>query len=103
MKQDIYFQIANTAIVRVGSVLVAIFLIQILIGLARYYYRIAEHLSARADIVRLGRGDARIIKELAPILLPSVEFGKMPASPVQAVADKAMDTIKDLAKKIPTK
>ena len=54
-------------------------------------------------MVRLGRGDAHIIKELAPILLPSVEFGKMPNSPVQSVVDKAMDTVRDLAKKIPTK
>ena len=103
VKRDIFFQIVNTAIVRVGSVIVSIFLIQILVGFSRYYYRVAEHLSACADVVRLSKGDAQIIKELAPILLPSMEFGKVPKSPVQAALDKAMDTIKEVATKSPAK
>jgi hypothetical protein len=73
IRRDLLFDIINTSIVRVGSVLVAIFLIQILVGFSRYYYRIAEHLSACADMVRLSRGDALIIKELAPVLLPTFD------------------------------
>ncbi len=93
--------ILNSIITRIGAVLVGIFLIQILVGYSRYYYRLAEHLSALADIVRLSDGNANVMRDLAAVMLPAFDFGKMPTSPVQKLFDKSMDTVKELAQKIP--
>jgi hypothetical protein len=93
--------ILNSVITRIGAVLVGIFLIQILVGYSRYYYRLAEHLSALSDVVRLSGGNSRKMRDLAAIMLPAFDFGKMPSSPVQRLFDKSMDTVKELAQKIP--
>jgi hypothetical protein len=86
-------------IARIGAVLVGIILIQILVSFARYNYKLSEHLSACADMVRISRGDARIMKELAPVMFTALDFGGMPSSPFQKIVDTSMDTIKELAKK----
>jgi hypothetical protein len=93
----------GSGVLRIGMVLIAIFIIQILVGFARYYFRLAEHFSCSADVVRLSDGNARLIKDLSGVLLPGFDFGKMPASPLQRIVDTSMDTIKELAKKIPTR
>ena len=93
----------TSIIARIGAVLVGIFLIQILVSFARYNYKLSEHLSACADMVRISRGEAGIMKELAPVMLTALDFGKMPSSPFQKIVDTSMDTIKELDKKIPGK
>jgi hypothetical protein len=94
---------AGSGVLRIGMVLIAIFVIQILVGFARYYYRLSEHISFSADIIRLSDGNTKLIKELSTVLLPSFDFGKMPSSPFQKIVDTSMDTVRELAKKIPTK
>jgi len=88
---------------RIGAVLVGVFLIQILVSFARYNYKLSQHLSTCADMLRISRGDAIIMKELAPVMLTAPDFRRMPSSPFQKIVDTSMDTIKELAKKIPEK
>jgi hypothetical protein len=93
----------GTGVLRIGMVLIAVFIIQILVGFARYYFRLSEHISFSADIVRLSNGNTALIEQLSRALLPNFDFGKIPVSPIQKIVDTSMDTIKELAKKIPTK
>ena len=46
----------TSSVIRIGLVLIAIFLIQILVVLARYYYRISDHYSTISAIVQLSAG-----------------------------------------------
>jgi hypothetical protein len=100
---DLSLRAGVSIIARIGAVLVGIFLIQILVGFSRYNYRLGTHLSECADIVRIGRCDATIMKELAPFMLSTIDFGKIPSSPFQKMVDKSMDTIREVVKKIPEK
>jgi hypothetical protein len=62
------------------------------------------HWAMCSALVRLSRGNHLVIKEIASTLLPSsIDFGKMPASPMEKVLDSVQGTIKELVKKIPTK
>jgi hypothetical protein len=94
---------AGNGILRIGMVLLSIFMIQIVVGFARYYFRISALFSFAADIIRLGGGETKQIKELCAALLPTFDFGKMPTSPVEKIFTSSMDTIKEVAKKIPAK
>lgn len=95
--------ILGLGVLRIGVVLVAIFVIQILVSFARYYFRLAEHLSIASEVLRLSNGDPSLIKELSTVLVPTMDFGKLPASPVQKALEKSFDMMKELASKIPTK
>jgi hypothetical protein len=103
IEKDITGLVLNTAVVRIGAVLVGIFVIQILTGFCRYYFRLAEHLSACAEVVLLGNGNSKTMTELASVLLPQFDFGKLPSSPVQKIVESSMDTVKELTKRIPVK
>jgi len=93
-----------SSVIRIGAVLIGIFLIQILVVLARYYYRMSDHFEMSAAIVLLTAGKISNIKILSPLLLPAkIDFGKSPTSPVERVFDGTMSTIKELTKKIPTR
>ncbi|HEX8164157.1 MAG TPA: hypothetical protein VF601_00020 [Beijerinckiaceae bacterium] len=92
-----------TAVLRIGMVLIAIFLIQILVSFARYYFRIAEHISLTSELVRVSAGNVESMKSLSSVFLPTIEFGKLPSSPVQRVVETAMETVKELAQKLPSK
>ena len=98
-----FISLIGAGILRIGMVLLAIFLIQILVGFSRYYFRLAEHLSLSADVIRLSNGNPKLIKELASVLLPTFDFGKIPTSPIQKIVETSMDAIKELAKKVPAR
>jgi predicted PurR-regulated permease PerM len=71
------------SVVRVGAVLIGIYLIQIMVTFARYYYKLAEHLSMAAALINLSKGKVADLKTLSPLLLPStIDFGKAPSSPI---------------------
>jgi len=71
------------SVVRVGAVLIGIYLIQIMVTFARYYYKFAEHLSMAAALINLSKGKVADLKTLSPLLLPStIDFGKAPSSPI---------------------
>jgi hypothetical protein len=93
--------VLSATVVRIGSVLVGIFLIQIMVGFARYYYRLAEHLRICSTALKLSGGLTADLKLLVPLMMPNIEFGKIPNSPIEKLSDTAMKTIGEVAKKIP--
>ena len=95
---------ASTFIVRIGAVLIGIFVIQVLIGFVRYNTKMYFHWAMCSALVRLSRGNHLVIKDIASTLLPSsIDFGKMPSSPVEKVFDGMQGTLKELVKKIPNR
>ena len=100
---DILYSITSS-ILRIGAVLIGIFLIQILVSFSRYYFKLAEHLSMSGALIGLTGGKISDLKTAAPLLLPSsIDFGKTPTSPVEKVLEGAFGTIRELSKKIPSK
>jgi hypothetical protein len=98
---DLLYNITSS-IVRIGAVLVGIFVIQILVTFGRYYYKVAEHLGMTATLIMLSEGKPAALKVMAPLLLPSkIDFGNAPTSPLETTVKGAFDTIKELAKKVP--
>ena len=87
-------QAISSVIVRIGAVLVGIFLIQILVSFTRYQYRLAEHLSMCSHLVKLTGGNIDDVKALAPAMLPfALDFGKMPVSPLQHIVERLIDKL----------
>lgn len=80
---------------RVGSVLLLIFLVQILLSVYRYSIRMVSYYEARADALLLYEGkDAEQFQLFVTTLsADKVEFGKAPQSP----ADQAIELIKSVS------
>jgi hypothetical protein len=75
---EIIFNISSS-VIRIGAVLIGIFLIKIMVTFARYYYKLAEHLSMGAALISLSGGRVAELKVIVPLLLPSkIDFGKAP-------------------------
>jgi len=81
-----WVDLAKEATLRIGSVVVAIFLMQILISFGRYRLRLAEFLDWRADLFELTLGDVERLKQLVDIFgLTTVEFVPFPGSPIEKI------------------
>ena len=84
--------------------LVGIFLIQIMVGFARYYYRLAEHLRICSLSIRLSQGRVADFEAIIPLMMPSsIDFGKVPHSPIEKLAESALKTVGEVSKKIPSR
>jgi hypothetical protein len=80
---------------RIGSVLLLVFLVQILSGLYRYSARMAAHCESRADALVLDpKVSARELAAALALLAPDyIDFGKAPESPlgeVRSILEKAI-------------
>lgn len=84
------------ALGRIGAVVVAIYVLQLMYSFARYHARMASHLEATADVLELAADDFSNLELLQRCLLPtSVDFGKSPTSPLE----RALDLADELAKR----
>ena len=102
ISDEIIFNITSS-VIRIGAVLIGIFLIQIMVTFGRYYYKLSEHLSMTAALIELSGGKVADLKVIAPLLLPSkIDFGKAPTSPTEKAFDGAFGVMRELTKKIPT-
>jgi hypothetical protein len=98
--ETIIYEITSS-VIRIGAVLIGIFLIQIMVTFARYYYKIAEHLSMASALIALSGGKLSDLTTTGPLLMPAgIDFGKEPTSPVEKVLDGAVSAIKELSQKI---
>ena len=89
--------IIGDTVLRFGSVLLAIYLIQILVNFTRYHFRLASHLEATADALELSDGELDSFEKHSSILDPNgIEFGANPNSPQEKVADIIRDAIAKL-------
>jgi hypothetical protein len=89
--------VISTLATRIGSLLVLIFLVQILINLYRYNIRLSAFFDARADALELF-GDRDLEAVHLPDLINSLspdnlDFGKGPQSPAQQAIDLAREII----------
>jgi hypothetical protein len=83
-------QAISAIVVRIGAVVVGIFLIQILVSFTRYQNRVAEHLVMCAQFVRLARSDAPQMRDLATALLPAaLDFGMFDVSLPVLILERA--------------
>ena len=78
--------VAST-VTRLGVAIVAIYLVQILLSLYRYNTRMAADYLAHADTLMFVGLDAKAVKALHAVLLPKVNYGKMPSTVFQRSTD----------------
>lgn len=98
--QDTILYSLSVSVVRIASVFLAVYLIQILVGFTRYQFRLSDHLDATADALELTAGDQeRLDTVLKSISTQHIDFGKMPNTPTE----HSMELLKELVKKIPSK
>ncbi len=87
------YRLISTVSTRIGSVLILIFLVQILVGLYRYNIRLAAFYDARADALEAlatasAALDVRKLRILTLLWSPDqIGFGKEPRSPLDAAID----------------
>lgn len=94
------FDFLATAILRLGAVLLAVFMIQLLFSLVRYRTKLSEDLENRADLIELcfeNEGGLELVTAIASI--QGTEMGSMPDHPY----GKFADAIKEMAGKLPSK
>jgi hypothetical protein len=82
-----------TTITRVTVVLVIVFLVQILVGLYRYNYRLATFYDSRRDILRVWDGNAATLEKLEKTMSPHIDFGKEPKHPIEEIIQKVVEKI----------
>lgn len=82
---------------RVASVLLLLFLVQILVTMYRYSIRLAAFYDARADTLQLSASLSSVqLAELVTALSPDgLDFGREPRSPAQHAIDLAKELIKN--------
>ena len=92
--------LASTIVVRIGSVLVSLYLVQILVGFSRYHFRLADHLEACANgLAMYGSSKPDELVAVVNLLSPSnIDFGKPPDTP----SDKLLDVVKEALSKVKT-
>ena len=90
----------SPTLAKLTAIVLAVYLIQILVGFTRYQYKVADHLYAAAFALELSSGDMETFnKAMISLSLSHIEFGKMPAT----LSDKGLDVIKEAMSKIPVK
>ena len=88
----------SATLVRVGAVVVAIFLVQILTNFARYQFQISDHLDAIADSLSVSTSVEEFKTYMQAMQPPSIGFSK-----TDGPNDKLLELVKELTKKLPSK
>src|SRR5207248_1589160 len=85
---------------KVGSALMLLFLIQILVSLYRYNTKVASFYDGRADALQLvALDDIDILSAVSSILsTDKLDFGKMPATPMQHALEITKELLSAKAK-----
>ena len=96
-ERSFLMNIIGDTVLRFGSVLLAIYLIQILVTFTRYHFRVASHLDASADALKLSAGDLETFEKVSKIVNPlDIEFGASPSAPLDKIGDIIRDSITKL-------
>ncbi len=66
--EEKWFNLISLLIIRVGVVLIGLYLIQIFISFAKYQFRIANKLSSATSIIHFAGIDKQLIEVIAPII-----------------------------------
>ncbi len=98
-KVDVLYKVSLT-IMRLASVVLAVYVIQILVGFTRYHFRVADHLDAVGDALEITRGEPTPLTKVAAAINPQhIDFGKMPKTPT----DQTIEILREVRKTIPSK
>ncbi len=95
-------EVAQASALRIGAVILVIYLAQILVSYSRYHFRMASRLTSQANALKIaiGIGDLAHFERLVASLSPDqIDFGKMPTTPTE----KILETVKASIEKIKTK
>ena len=82
------------SLTRIGVLVVAIFLVQILLNLYRYNMRVAAYYLAHADALLLVDLSASKLRALHSSLWPNVGYGRTPATVMERVAGAVNDRLR---------
>lgn len=95
-------RIASTitdSVTKVGAVLIALYMVQILLSLTRYHFRLADHLTIVAESIKHSESDTGKLKELIELIgINHIDFGKVPGTPMENI----IELIKELPERIAT-
>jgi hypothetical protein len=95
-QESIWAPILKTAIFSLGAVAFVILFIQITVTFIRFHMRLSELYEAQADALRASDGNSdRAYKFMEQFSPNAIELGTIPST----IYEKALDTIKDVAKK----
>ncbi|MCW8930355.1 MAG: hypothetical protein OQL19_08975 [Gammaproteobacteria bacterium] len=95
-QEFVWAPILSTGIFSLGAVAFVILFIQISVTFIRFHTRLAELYEAQADALRASDGDSeRAYKFMEQFSPNAIDLGKIPTT----IYEKALDTIKDVAKK----
>lgn len=95
-----WFSEVAPILAKITAIVLAIYLIQILVGFTRYQYKVADHLDAVAFSLELSDGDIEVLnKAMTSLSLSHIEFGRMPTT----ISDKGLEVVKEAVSKIPIK
>ena len=82
----------SSAVTRIGAVMVGLYLVQILFGLTRYHFRLADHLSICSRALTLADDDLSSFGPVMTVMATThIDFGKAPTTPI----DKVLDVLKE--------
>ena len=85
----------NTQVTRFGSILLILFLVQILVGLYRYNARLAAYYDARADAVMMADRPTMILELVAGLTPDGVDFTKGLKTPAGEFRDVLKEVLRE--------
>jgi len=85
---ELTVSVISIAVVRVGTVLIALYLVQILYSIMRYHFRVADYLESSATVLELSQGDNELLVSMNSVMnMNHIEFGKQPNAPMEQVIE----------------
>ncbi len=85
------------SVTKVGAVLISLYLVQILLGLMRYHFKLADHIETMSEAVKLAKDDVEKLEKISNVIgVSHIDFGKAPQSPI----DKLAELVKDLGNQV---
>ncbi|ELB2899456.1 hypothetical protein QNE73_004530 [Vibrio alginolyticus] len=91
---------ANTitdSFTKVGAVIISVYLVQIMLSVMRYHFRLADHIDTVLESLIISKGDLEKLERTSNIIgVSHIDFGKAPQTPT----DKVTQVLKELGDKI---
>ena len=78
----------SSAVIRIGAGIVGLWLIQILFGLTRHHFRLADHGYILAIALKTTKDDIILLGQVMAVsTITHVDFGKAPTTPIDKMLD----------------
>lgn len=91
------------SVTKIGSIVISLYLIQILFNLMRYHFKVADHYEVVSEAIKIAQDDIDKLKSVISLIsVGHIDFGKTPHSPVETIAEIVNGLSKQISD-IPTK